>query len=81
MSENKYTVLNVVHALIGPTMPLGEAHSDNVRYENLKNLCELVDSLLGDIHSVALCAERHEASISRAGRYAADFLREVKEAD
>ena len=39
-------VYDVVKKLIGPIEPVGESHTDEKRFENLKALTELVDSLL-----------------------------------
>ena len=78
MSE-KMTNVDVVRKLIGPTMPVGESHTDGKRFENLQEMTELIDKLLFDIATVANCKDRQEASMSRAGKYAHAFLVDVGE--
>lgn len=64
---------DVVTKLVGPIRPVGKTETDEIRFENLKTMCDLVNALLTDIDSVAMCAHRSEFSVSRAGKYAADF--------
>jgi hypothetical protein len=74
MEEKKYTVAEIIMQMIGPINPVGETHADNDRFENLKQLTELVDHLMTEIHCVALDNhDRVEFSMSRAGKHAADF--------
>lgn len=70
---------DVVMKLIGEIEPVGETHEDNHRFENLKNLTELVDRLLGDIQDVAdTNVGRVEFSLSRAGKMCENFLHNVR---
>ena len=65
---------DVVRKLVGQIMPIGETHVDDVRFEHLKVMCELVDRLLTDIDTVATDnKDRTEFSMKRAGEYASDF--------
>ena len=66
-------VYDVVGKLIGPIEPLGQSHTDEKRFENLKALTELVDSLLNDICAVGQCKNQHEASLKKAGEVADEF--------
>ena len=68
----------IVKKLIGPIDPIGETNEDNDRYENLKEVTDLVDKLLFDIVQVALQKDRGEYSISRAGKFADEFLKEIE---
>lgn len=70
----QFTITHLVRQLIGPTFPVGETTSDNTRFENLKELCELVNSLISDIDAVAFDRNSHEFSVKRAGEYAHDYL-------
>ena len=71
---------DVITKLIGPIDPVGDSNIDNKRFENLKVMTELVDKLLFDINQVAIYnADRHEASMKLAGRFAHNFIKEVKE--
>ena len=45
-------VYEVVEKLIGPVSPVGETHTDNARFENLKELIELTDRLLVKFRAV-----------------------------
>ena len=64
----------IVMKLIGPVNPVGETRTDDERFENLKQLCELVDSLVVIIDKVTPNERRHEFSMKRAGEYASNFL-------
>jgi hypothetical protein len=67
-------VLAVVRKLIGPVDPVGETHTDDARYTNLKNLAELVSALVYDMDRVAMHRDRPEASMRRAGFLASAFM-------
>ena len=77
----KYTmdIYDVVKKLTGPISPAGETHLDVDRYENLQEVTELVERLLADIKDVALNKTRQEASMKKAGEYAAEFLDNIEE--
>jgi len=65
---------DVVAQLAGPINPVGETHTDNERFENLKVMTALVDTLLADIERVAAYKDRPEYSMSKAGTFAHAFL-------
>jgi hypothetical protein len=68
----------IIKKLIGQINPVGESHIDDERFENLKEMTELVDSLLFDIEQVALINKgRPEHSRDKAGKYAAFFMEDV----
>lgn len=75
--KNIMELKNIVQKLNGPIKPLGETNGDIVRFENLKNQCDLVFELLDEIIDVSKEKDRQEHSISRAGQYAYDFIHEV----
>jgi hypothetical protein len=67
----------IITKLIGPITPVGATHIDEGRFENLKKLCELTQSLVILIDEVAVDHKTTaEYSRSRAGKFAADFLRD-----
>ena len=69
------TNTDVVKKLIGNINPVGETNTDNQRFENLKEMCELVNNLITDIDDMAYrnkCS--HEYSVKRASEYASNFL-------
>ena len=66
-------VYDVVKRLIGPIEPLGAAHTDEERFENLKAMTELVDLLLNDICVVGQYKNQHQASMKKAGEFADEF--------
>ena len=69
------TNYDVVKKLIGEIYPVGETHTDDRRFENLKEMIELVDKLLTDIDKVAYRnKDRVEFSMKRAGGCAKEFL-------
>jgi len=69
------THLEIVKKLVGPINPVGESNTDEQRFDNLKTMCELVDSLLTEIHAVNF-DNRHsqEFSVKRSADYAKDFI-------
>lgn len=77
MSE--INVAAVVRKLIGPIEPVGEAHTDDKRFENLVAMVQLLDGLLFEVHSVTSNKDREEFSMKRAGEYADKWLANVKE--
>jgi hypothetical protein len=69
---------SIVKKLVGKIRPVGSTHIDNERFENLKELTNLVDKLLKDIDEVAGANEnRPEYSMKRAGRFASDFFNKI----
>ena len=75
---NKYTLKEVVMKLVGEIDPIGETNQDSLRFDNLKEMIEMVDQLLGSIDYVSeLNKDRDEASMKKAGEYAHKFLLEI----
>jgi len=68
---------DVVRKLIGKINPVGETNADDQRFENLKAHCELVNDLIIDLWYVSREKDRNEYSMSRAGKYAEEFLRDT----
>lgn len=69
------TIVEIVNKLVGDINPAGESHIDEVRFENLKIMCEVTESLLHAIDNVAYVnKKKHEASCKKAGIYAHDFI-------
>ena len=73
------TVHDATYKLIGLITPIGETETDDVRYESLVDLIDLVDTLIGDIHVIATGKESHEWSVSKSGSKAARFLTSLRE--
>jgi hypothetical protein len=73
------TVYETVSKLIGPVVPVGETNADDRRFDNLREMCALVEMLVSDIEDVSINASRHESSMKRAGEYALSVLREMRE--
>lgn len=69
-----YSPTSVVNKIIGPIFPIGESNADNDRFENLQEMCELVEELLSYLHQVRTEKNAHEYSVKRAGQYADNFL-------
>jgi len=70
-------IYDVVHKLIGNTVPIGESNTDDLRFENLKALALLVDKLIYDIEYISRQKNRVEYSISRAGKFCDNFLEKI----
>ena len=64
----------VVRKLIGPVNPIGETGEDEVRFNNLVKLVDLVDKLISDLGQVASNKDRVEYSIKKCGEFADRFL-------
>ena len=71
-------VYELVIKLVGPIAPVGETHTDDKRFENLKAMTELVDKLLTDIDDVAyLNKDRQEYSMKTAAEFASAFYDKI----
>lgn len=69
-------LIDIVRKLAGPIDPVGETNTDEARFQNLKKVTELVETLLTDISKVSQNMDRFEYSMRRAGEYAFTFLNE-----
>ena len=70
---------NVIKKLLGSIEPVGETNTDNKTFENLENTIDLIDKLLFDISMVSKKKSSYEYSVKKAGKMAADFLRDLKD--
>ncbi len=74
-------VYEVVKKLVGEISPVGETQTDNVRFENLKDMTDLVDKLLTDIDWIASNYKNNHSystySMKRAAEYANEFYNRV----
>jgi len=69
------TKREIVYRLIGNISPQGNSALDDFSFENLKELCELVDSLVRDIDEVHYRnKDAQEYSVKRAADYARNFI-------
>ena len=72
-----FSTQDVVKKLIGKIEPVGETNEDNKRFENLKNMCELVDKLMYDIFQVYKDNQHsNEYSVKRSADHAKYFCSE-----
>lgn len=67
----------VIKKLIGKIYPVGESHTDEIRYENLLEMLSLIDRLLFDVNTVANHRTNHQASMAKAGKRAKEFLNDI----
>jgi hypothetical protein len=68
-------VYDVVMKLVGPVRPVGETDEDNRRYENLKNLTQLMDLIHTEIDEISyLYRNDPRFSVKRAGEHCNKFL-------
>lgn len=68
-------ILEVVRKLVGNINPSGRSEFDNERFENLKVLCKVVNSLVGDIDDISFKnKDSYEYSVKIMSEYAGDFL-------
>jgi len=71
------SVLDVAQKLIGPIDPVGESRTDEKRFQNLKQHCELIELLVQEVEVVAMNQTRVEHSMRKAGEFAAHYLRDL----
>ena len=68
-------IYEVAKKLIGEVEPVGETHTDDKRYENLKKLTNLTEQLLTDICRIENnYKNNHQHSMKRASTHCAGFL-------
>lgn len=68
----------IVKKLNGKINPIGETNTDNERFENLKNQCDLVFKLLDEIVQVSENnKDAYEASRKKASEYASNFITNI----
>jgi hypothetical protein len=70
---------DIIKKLIGNIEPVGESNQDELRYHNLGETIELVDKLITDISRAAMNFDRPEYSMSRIGKRAKEYLRDLRE--
>lgn len=71
----KFTAEEIITKLIGPINPVGKSEVDAERFENLKAMCELVNTLVTNIDHVSYHYRNdYETSIKNASEYAGNFL-------
>jgi hypothetical protein len=68
------THAEIVKKLIGNIHPAGDASKDDKRFDNLKEMCDLVSDLVREINEVSKNKDRYEQSMKEAGQYADKFL-------
>lgn len=73
------TNYDVLKKLVGHTEPVGESHTDDVRYYNLMETCDIVEQLLHEIRQVSEYKDRTEYSMKKSGVFAHQFLERIKE--
>ena len=71
----------IVLSLTGPIHATGQHEVDQVHFDNMRTLTELVDRLLGSISYEVRFAEREQASMKAIGIHAKKFLQEIKDTD
>lgn len=69
------TMTRIVKKLVGNIQPAGAAHIDPERFENLKEMCKLVDDLTTEIDLVAQQVYSQQHSVKEMGKYANDFMK------
>lgn len=72
-------VIEVIGKLIGGVNSVGSTHVDNERYENLKELEEVLYHFTDKIIKESYEADSYMGSVSRSGKYARKILKELKE--
>ena len=63
----------VVKKLVGKINPIGETNTDDKRFNNLKEMCALIEKLLTLIAELHQYENNQQYSIKRSGMYAIKF--------
>lgn len=72
------TTFEIVKKLIGPINPVGCSSRDEERFENLKNMIELMDQIHSEIDDIAYRnRESREHSIKRSVDYINVYLNKL----
>lgn len=74
-------ITQVVKALTGDVYPVGESTEDQIRFDNLETLIEVIQYLVSDIETAAEDRSRKEASMKKIGERAYKFLNELTALD
>lgn len=69
------TIHEIVRKLIGQVKPVGETNTDEFRFDNLKETCELTLYLIEEIQEIAKI-ESYEYSVKRSADYAKEFVKD-----
>lgn len=72
------SIYDLVYKVIGEINPVGDSAIDAERKENLKEMIELIDSLLIDLHSVSCGLLRKDVSAREFGEMAYNALKEIR---
>lgn len=72
------TILEVIQALTGKTIPVADSEIDKDRFENLQLKCDIVEELVDEILTVSRYSESDKYSAKRAGVYALEFINGLK---
>ena len=78
MSNKTMTNSDVLFKLIGYTTPYGSSEVDDKRFDNLKALCEVAESIFNQLKDVASYKDRYEYSMNTMGKYADKFLKSLE---
>jgi hypothetical protein len=80
LKGNTMDLYEVTKKLIGSIDPVGESRVDEIRFENLKVMLDLVERLIDEINDVAIeNACRNEASMKKAGEIARQFIYSIRD--
>lgn len=73
------TVIKVIKKLIGDVEPAGEYYEDNINYQNLKELEQIMYHFTNKLVLQSYLADSREYSIKRSGEYAKRILVNMKD--
>lgn len=70
-----FELTEIIEKLIGKVEPVGSKHVDDERFENLKELCVLTNTLVRKIDDIYFQnKDSKESSVKRAAEYADNFM-------
>lgn len=62
---------------LGCIIPTGEEYVDDIRFDNLVEVCALIDRLIFKVTDVSTNKGRSEYSVNKAGEYAYNYMKEL----
>ena len=81
MERNKLSdeqLADLVMQLNGEINPIGETNIDDIRFNNLIRLQNIMELLLGEIIEVCKYCDRYEYSMSKAGKQTLNWITDTQ---
>lgn len=67
-------IYEVVKKIVGEIKPIGDSYTDEVRFENLQRMTELIGKLFDDVNDLVSYKNQHQYSMKKSAEFADKFL-------